>query len=141
LSNLLAVCYGNKGQPLKHQTCDERKGKVSLHINPQSEADVATISYSRSGIIKSSNKEYDNDLNDVLNLNDAYGYMVNNRKEVLAELQKQIYKKFSTKKVPMESWQGWLKKIQSGSNGKLQTYCGILCWYLQKKIVAAKAIV
>lgn len=67
--NLLAVCKGNEGEFLKNQTCDTRKGNREIKINPQESRDRLTVSYTNDGKIKSTNKYYQKDFNDRLNLN------------------------------------------------------------------------
>lgn len=75
--NLLAVCTGDdaskkekgKVDPAKF-TCDSMKKNQKLSIDPQSENDMNTIYYDNQGKIYSTVKEYQEDLDQILNLND-----------------------------------------------------------------------
>lgn len=91
--NLLAVCKGNEGSRKENQTCDTKKGSEVLHINPQKNADILTISYTRNGIIKSSNEVYQQDIDNILNLNDKNGYLIAARKGAIKAIQKNIARK------------------------------------------------
>lgn len=69
--NLLGACLGGKGQPPKLQHCDTRKGDSDLLWNPADQVHnvQAWIIYGTDGTIKSNNCEFDQQLNEVLNLN------------------------------------------------------------------------
>lgn len=88
--NLLAVCKGNEGFPKDRQTCDTQKGNQELHINPQKIGDISTISFTRNGEIKSTNKLFQKDFDEILNLNDEFGKLISARKAALTALQKKI---------------------------------------------------
>ena len=69
--NLLGACPGGEGQPHHLQHCDTRKGDRDLLWNPADpERRVEDrISYSNDGTIQSDDPMFDQELNDVLNLN------------------------------------------------------------------------
>lgn len=75
--NLLAVCKGVGGKSIV-QHCDTNKGKdkykdrLPIKVNPQLKPHIDTISYKSTGLIRSSNKEYEEEINDILNLNADY---------------------------------------------------------------------
>jgi uncharacterized protein (TIGR02646 family) len=84
-SNLLGACLGGgKGTPPKQQYCDTRKGDSDLSRNPADPAhDVErVIMFDRDGTIRSTDPQFDAELNDVLNLNDG-PYLKANRKATL----------------------------------------------------------
>ncbi len=78
-SNLFAVCIGRIGVPIKLH-CDSHKAEVNkkpnkvlpMKINPLNKNHISTIKYLRSGIIKSTNPEFDKELNNILQLNLSY---------------------------------------------------------------------
>lgn len=86
-ANLLVVCKGNEGERLNKQTCDTHKGQNSLRINPQNLSDVNTIKYGSLGKIESNNEAYNQDLDEVLNLNCSMDYRIHNRKEALDRIK------------------------------------------------------
>jgi len=75
-SNLFAVCLGKNGKPLELH-CDTQKAKISekptdllpMNLNPLIPAHIATIRYSNTGTISSTNDIYKNELDIILNLN------------------------------------------------------------------------
>jgi uncharacterized protein (TIGR02646 family) len=71
-TNMLAVC---QGKTHSEQHCDKQKSKfdaqsgLPMSLSPWERAHMNTISFKSSGQIKSSNLNYDNELNKFLNLN------------------------------------------------------------------------
>lgn len=51
--NLLAVCKGGEGQPLRMQFCDTKKGNKPIFINPLNKTDMDRIYYKMNGEIHS----------------------------------------------------------------------------------------
>lgn len=135
-SNLLAVCTGNlSGSFPNRQHCDTKKGEKKLHINPQNCDHISMISYKSDGtILVRDNEIFNDDLNRVLNLNDDYGYLKNNRKVALRELQKKISRSFKDKKAPIEFLKNALSFYESTHDDKYEAYCGILIDYIRKKL-------
>lgn len=127
--NLLAVCKGNEGEPLENQTCDTRKGSQEIKINPQENRDILTISYTNDGRIKSTNKDYQKDFDDTLNLNSTLG-LVSLRKSALDSLKRKLYERRThlTRETIEKIYNKYLE-----ANVK-ESYVGILLWYLQKKL-------
>ena len=134
--NLLAVCGGNSfGNEEKHQHCDTKKGNKTLKINPQNKYHISQISYKPDGTIYSKNKEFDDDLNKVLNLNDDEGCLKQRRKEALDTLKSEIHKIYKDKTATLNFLKKTLNFYTSlNEKGELQPYCGILIEYLEKKI-------
>lgn len=71
--NFLGVCSGikyiNKGNGLKKLHCDSSRGSTQLNISPLFIDHINTISFNEEDRIISSNSIFNNDLNNVLNLN------------------------------------------------------------------------
>lgn len=127
--NLLAVCKGNEGEPFENQTCDTRKGNREIKINPQKKSDILTIGYTNDGEIKSTNKDYQKDFNDTLNLNDSLG-LVTLRKNALGSLKRKLHKRKThlTRETIEKIYNTYLEASTK------ESYVGILLWYLQKKL-------
>jgi len=84
-ANLLLVCLGISGEnddlhcDTHKATLDQTQG-LPMQINPTINNHIATISYSRTGIIRSSNPLFDSELNKILNLNLNYLKILRKRK-------------------------------------------------------------
>ncbi len=134
--NLLGACLGNKGNPLKRQHCDTSKGVQSLSMNPAAPAhDVERIiHYDADGTIRSTDPQFDNELNEILNLNDA-PWLKANRKAVLDG--------FLDTKPKQGNWDNsllekWLAQWNGDSgNGELQPYCQVVVYWLRKRLKRA----
>ena len=133
-NNLLAVCKGNEGEPRRKQSCDTHKGNQVLHIDPQRQGDINTISYSSDGFIDSSNAEFKKDLDDVLNLNAKEGYLISNRKTALSAFKHRISMKIGQRIATNEDWRKFAKAIKD-DNGRYIPYAGIVLWYINGKLV------
>ena len=138
-ANLLAVCYGNQTASemksgKKRLTCDSMKGNQFLHINPQSKEDMELIYYDNQGFIYSRNEIYEDDINNILNLNDSYGYLIGNRKAVIdAIIQKLRVAK--TQQEAKEMLLKWKKKYKDSSYGEeYSEYIGVIRWYIDKQL-------
>lgn len=140
-TNLLAVCYGNQSSPdsevkgeKKRLTCDSMKGNQVLHINPQNQEDMATIYYDNSGKIYSTNKEYQDDLQNILNLNDSYGYLIENRKAVIDVVMKELRTARNSQEAKTILVR-FKRMVSNWSYGdKYMEYVGVLRWYVDKQL-------
>ena len=133
--NLLGACLGGHGQPARFQYCDTRKGNRDLKWNPAEPAHrVETrVRYELDGSIHADDLDFDQQLNDVLNLN--LPVLRNNRKgkydAVLQwwESQKKQYQG----RVP----RGVLDRERARHDakvGKLDPYCQVAVWLLSQKL-------
>ncbi|MDE6335882.1 MAG: TIGR02646 family protein [Muribaculaceae bacterium] len=129
-SNMVICCPGAMASTSKKEChCDRHKGENKMSFSPFDQNFINTLSYKSDGTIKSSNVEYDKELNDVLNLNIAI--LKANRKEVrkqlIETLGKRVWKKGDIEKI---------LKIYSekDSEGKKKEYCGVVIEYLTKKL-------
>lgn len=135
--NLLAVCRGNEGQPRRAQHCDTRKGNAIVHIDPQQEEHIAQLSYKSDGTIFAKCKsDFENDLNEILNLNDESGYLKYNRKQALNALKVYIHKHLGDKTASAAFLRRVLEHYKTKSEGNLTPYCGILIDYLKQRLRA-----
>lgn len=140
-TNLLAVCYGNQittesvtKTGKKRFTCDTMKGNQALNINPQNQEDIDTIYYDNNGIIYSKNAVYQQEINNILNLNDPYGYLISNRKAVIDALINKL-KVTKTNQEAKELLIKYKRKVLSLSYGEeYPEYVGVLNWYIAKQM-------
>ncbi|MBA3922889.1 MAG: TIGR02646 family protein, partial [Nostocaceae cyanobacterium] len=134
-NNLLGACQGGQGSPSHLQHCDTKKGNTEITINPLNNHRNCEdlIKYLATGKIYSDDETIDKDLNDVLNLN--MQTLVNNRKEVLELVLKQLKSEYS-----QGNWTVAIlnKKIQQWTNrqtdGRYKPYCQIVIYHLKKKL-------
>ena len=128
-NNMLGVCHGNKGKSPKMQTCDTRRGNKPLCVNPLCRISVGKIKYMDDGTIYSDDTEINNDLNSTLNLN--YSRLKSNREKALLALNAEL----KSENVAGD-WSSLANRymILLNSSDKKREYCGILLWYLKKKL-------
>lgn len=133
-NNILLACMGNEGCDSEDQHCDTRKAKQELHCHPAKREHqylLNTLCYLSNGEIKSSDITLNGDLNDVLNLN--YARLKDNRKAVLNALMKSLNQQFGSR--TLIEFQNLLNKWQrKDKTGKYQAYCGVVIYYLRKKL-------
>lgn len=127
--NMILCCNGDIDRS-KNLHCDASKGERAIHFKPFDEAAIATFSYSsKDGSIKSSNMDYNQDLNDVLNLN--HPRLAANRLAVIKGLVIELGRKAWTRADISRKLAYYSSKT---SGGKLHEYCGVVIWYLNKKL-------
>lgn len=132
-SNMLGVCTLSEGQAYCNATCDARKGNKLMKLDPREANHIQTIAYSSTtGEISSTDPYLNHDLNETLNLNCTAQLLPQCRKAALDRVYKQLK---STKKVG--TWTAAdiapIRKLyESGSNGVLPEYAGIVRWWLQR---------
>jgi uncharacterized protein (TIGR02646 family) len=127
--NILGGCLGGEGQPGRFQHCDTRKGNQELRWNPAEPAHhiETRLTYEFDGTIRSTDDVFDQQLNDVLNLN--LPLIKNNRKGVLASL---LAWWKAEKPLPRERIE---QEIQRWSTGDTLTpYCQVTVWWLRQKL-------
>ncbi|MGL6064738.1 MAG: retron system putative HNH endonuclease [Fusobacteriaceae bacterium] len=133
-SNLFVVCKGNEGSNSKYHTCDTKKSNCDLNINPKLDAHIATISYKSDGEICSSNSDYLDDLNEILNLNFTDGYLISNRKAALDSFKSKCLSrhKGTFTKIQLKDLYDRYFNDKNSSNG-YAPYVGIILYFLKKK--------
>lgn len=128
--NMVICCPGAiESTAFKRSHCDRHKGETRLSFTPFDNNFVNTISYKSDGTIFSTNAQYNEDLNKVLNLN--IGLLKANRKAVrdqlITSLGKREWKKADIEKI--------LKLYtEKDKTGKKKEYCGVVINYLTKKL-------
>lgn len=131
-TNMVVCCPGRIGD---QEHCDRLKGKKEISFSPLDSAFISTLSYNKDGTIVSSNKQYDKEINEVLNLNTKLLKL--NRKQsweivvkkLVANKDKQLnkaqIKQYIAKYSSMHNKDGQMKYIP---------YCGVVLYNLNKKL-------
>jgi uncharacterized protein (TIGR02646 family) len=132
-NNLIICCNGDitGANDSKSFHCDTRKAENTISFTPFSQSFIDTLSYSsKDGEIKSSRPKYNEEINNILNLN--LSALKSNRLETLKGVVNQLAKKKDWKKSEISSM--LLKWASKASDGKLKAYCGIVIWFLTKHL-------
>lgn len=129
-ANMAICCPGNMNDEAH---CDKLKCSNSVSFNLHTSALQRSIAYdSLDGSISSSNHTWNEEINEILNLN--HGLLKANRREALESI------------IVLMNAAGWtthainakLKQWrQRNAEGKYYQFCGIVIWYLEKKLRAA----
>lgn len=129
-SNLLAACKGGEGRRSKDQHCDTKKQNFDLTYCPSKTTHNVELhlKYLGDGTIVSGDSAMSDDINRVLNLNEAR--LVKNRKKVLEAFQERLGKK----RVTTAALQRELAKWNGDSGGDLDPFCQVIVYYLRKKL-------
>jgi len=133
--NLLGACMGGQGQPPDLQHCDTLKGERDLRFNPadRNHHIETRISYDLEGVIHSNDAAFDQELNDVLNLN--LKVFQNNRKSVLDVVLDwwREEKRRLRGPIPRAEIERQIE-LRAGGAGALQPYYRIAVWWLEQKL-------
>ena len=126
--NMLGVCEGNEDQPNHKSHCGVRKDDLLLSINPLDSNCEKLIKFKKDGRIFSENKEIDNDINNILNLNEET--LKKNRKTTITfafdSIKKRKKKKSSAINLELKKW------IRLHADGYIP-YCQAVIYFLNKK--------
>ncbi|HAU5649095.1 TPA: TIGR02646 family protein [Serratia marcescens] len=133
-SNLLGCCKGDEGERFVNQTCDSRKGNKPLKFNPSRLQDRINtiIVYGGQGNIYSTDKEFSEQIDTVLNLNKAR--LVENRLGVLQWVRLQLSCKTGKRRTKSEIRRLLGEYMLVNAQGQLKAYCGLVENYLSSKL-------
>ena len=138
--NLLAACLGGSGQPRNFQHCDTRKGNSDLQWNPADPAhQIETrVCYGLDGAIRSGDTDFNEQLNEVLNLN--LRWLKNNRKSMLtAVLDWWKHEKARTQR-PVQRGRFLRKRNeQIAGDGALEPYSPVAVWWIDQRLARMSA--
>ncbi|NDV66616.1 hypothetical protein [Bacteroides sp. 224] len=110
--------------------CDKLKGNKEITFSPFEIHLENSISYStKDGHIKSSNVQWNKELEEVLNLNNHMLKL--NRRQAIEGLRSVLEKSKWSKSVLQMQLQKW---ESFDKNHHLKPYCGVIIWYLRKKL-------
>ena len=133
--NLLGACLGGHGQPVRHQHCDTRKGNNEIKLNPaNSDHSIETrIRYELDGSIGSNEPDFNDHLNDVLNLNLVV--LKNNRKRILdAILDWWKHEKTRFHGPVLRTSIERQRDHRTNKKGELEPYCQVAVWWLEQRL-------
>lgn len=133
--NLLGACLGGPGQPAHLQHCDTSKGDQDLEWNPAvpSHHIETRIRYELDGSIHADDAVFDNQLNQVLNLN--LPLLKNNRKGILDAVL-DWWKREKVRiggPVPRDRF-GRERDRHIAGNAELAPFCQVAVWWLDQKV-------
>jgi len=138
--NLLAACHGSEGRSPDEQHCDVRKGDRDITLSPLVSRHVATLCYSASGEIRSSDEVLQRDIGEpgkgqdkgALNLN--HPTLQRNRKEAVKALIDALHRKKSGE-FPITLLRAQLARCtQPDARGQLPPFVGALVYWLEKRL-------
>lgn len=134
--NMLAACYGNEGYPPRAQHCDTRKGNSDLALNPANpQHDVESrVKYLGNGTIESTNTAFNDQIDNVLNLN--FSRLKGNRREVVVAVEQVLNEHPGTRT------RSQIERLISQWNsvdgdGKLKPFNAVAIYFLKKRLSRA----
>lgn len=131
-ANLLGACLGGEGQHRNRQHCDTRKGNDNFSRNPANLAHQIEryVRFEADGTILSNDQTFDEELNDVLNLNTPF--LKNNRKAMLEAFKATLQKRANPPRTTLERW---LREWNGESHADdLQPFCQVVVYWLRKRL-------
>lgn len=129
-SNMVICCPGHIGD---EEHCDRLKGSNDITFSPLDRNFIATLSYKTDGGIVSSNKQYDKEINDILNLNTKL--LKENRKNTWEAVKKELIAQNGGKPWNKAILSKYVEKYSSlNKQSKKIPYCGVVLFFLQKKL-------
>lgn len=128
--NLLGACMGGEGQLTHLQYCDTKKANLELRWNPANPEHriESRVKYEADGTIRADDDTFNNQLNQVLNLNLAW--LRNNRKGVLTGLLDWWRANRPVPRERIEREIEWRER----SDRELAPYCQVAVWWLRVKL-------
>ena len=133
-SNMVICCPGRMAGNMH---CDASKGDKDIQCSPLSQEAMSTIQYDNDGTIKSTNKAYNAEINDVLHLN--IDILKSNRKALWDAVRKKIQRRDDRTLAFMRSVLDVYKSFDA--EGKRMPYCGIVIYKLTKKLRQSGVVV
>jgi uncharacterized protein (TIGR02646 family) len=129
--NLLGACLGGMGKPRKLQHCDTFKGNLSLSRNPAKPNPRVDrdLKYLTDGTIISGSSAFNDELNDVLNLN--LPVLKNNRKAVIDGLKEWAERSGNLRR---EDIRRELAEWNTIEDGVFQEYAQVAVYWLNKRL-------
>lgn len=126
-ANMAICCPGNLNN---EPHCDKLKGGNSVSFNLHTQALKQSIGYnSKDGNIKSSNAGWNDEMNRLLNLNHPLLKM--NRRDKLAGVVAALNSINWNPAFIKRKHREWSRR---DGEGKMNEFCGIVIWYLEKKL-------
>jgi uncharacterized protein (TIGR02646 family) len=133
--NLIGACLGGEGQPWHLQHCDTRKGDRDLRWNPANPSHHIErhLRYELDGSITSDDPQFDDQLNQVLNLN--LPVLKNNRKGVLTAILDWWKREKARIHGPVTRMQFERERERyTTGGGQLTPYSQAVVWWLDQRL-------
>lgn len=134
-TNMLACCMGNHGQREAFETCDTRKGESEITITPLNAAHIRTLVYGADGSIFSTNPTFENEINQILNLNEDN--LKRQREEIYKLIVNRVKKEFNKPNLTKQQKNAYLDNQinwwNSRIDGKFQPFCMVAIKYLENR--------
>lgn len=130
-SNLLGACRGGHGSPRRFQHCDTHKGSDSLSRNPAIHPPLVDrdVHYLADGSIGSDEAAFDQEINEVLNLN--LERLKNNRKAVLDSLKDWAERMGNLRRADVRAE---LREWNEMEGGVLREYAQVAVYWLSRRL-------
>jgi uncharacterized protein (TIGR02646 family) len=129
--NMLGVCNGNAGNPLRMLHCDKKKGGDEITIHPLSQTCESFLQYRSDGILFSEHAVIQNDIDKTLNLN--IKHLKENRRIIIEIARQRMLKHY-----PRWTKADLLKEIRfwatPDKKGDLKPFCQAAIAYLNNKV-------
>lgn len=133
-TNMVMCCNGLiERNKVSHSICDRKKENNNIQISPLDPRFIASLSYNPTkGLICSTEVEWQKEMDNILNLNDEY-----------LALNRIAAKKAINQLLGPKQWKvsQIRKKIEEYENrnpdGLYKPFCGMIAWYLKKKLKEA----
>jgi hypothetical protein len=133
-SNLLGACKGNEGRQPHQQHCDTRQKDRDIKFNPANPDHRIDqrVKYLEDGTIESDDKEFNEQIENVLNLNARF--LQQRRRETL----QLFFELLGTEKRKRPAWERLLAEQNGDSHdGELEPFCQIVVCWLRKRLARA----
>jgi len=125
--NMVICCQGNIND---EDHCDKLKHDSDIAFSPFEDVFIDSLSYeTKNGKIKSSNTQWQDELESILNLNNSLLKL--NRQAVIEGVIGVLAKKGYTLHQLSSQFNEWKNPDK---NHKKKEYCGIVIWYIGKKL-------
>ena len=133
--NLLGACLGGEGQPAHKQHCDTRKGDLELRWNPADPTHQieSRVRYEMDGSIRGDETLFDDQLNEVLNLNLP---LLRQERKSLLDAVLGWWKHEKARLGGHVSVDRLIRKRNRylAGDGQLGPYCQVAVWWLNRRI-------
>lgn len=129
--NMILCCNGKTANSTIH--CDRKKENTAISFSPLDIELIESISYKKDGTIHSFNNSWQTEMDQILNLN-TKRLKMNREATLRGAINRLKSKKWKTSEVKREliNWNFM------DASGLYKPYCGVVTWYLNKKLNAVR---
>jgi uncharacterized protein (TIGR02646 family) len=130
-TNMLGACPGGEGGPRTNQTCDTRKGEDAIVLSPLDPTHIATLRCTSTGRLESTNPQFQDDINERLNLN--HGPLVEVRKRSIARDLMRLKVRYPASPIPESAVRRLVTELEAPAAGKLPELCSVVRLWARKR--------